>query len=326
MTVPGNVSSLCAPPDYMIGLPKSSMPSICQVIMEGSTDTKADACCPYGLSLPVNPNVPYQPQLPQCSQTLTSPYRMALSSVSSPYTRTITPGGALYADYTFSITSTGFCNADVINQCCNMAVDRVQVTLASSAMVVRTQLNGATMPASLLLVKPVATASSSSALGGGAQLTTMTVSNLGIDGKSSTSASLVLTVRLPAGVDRVPDICASGSPATSTVGNFAYSLLPPVSTAMMCCPASNTLALAPSVVPVSPSTCAPSVSAPLASATMGFNFHEGPVPTSATSTKFTFMVYVQQRQVQQGEDLVRRCVQLVAVHQPRHCAAGLGPG
>ncbi|GAX77958.1 hypothetical protein CEUSTIGMA_g5400.t1 [Chlamydomonas eustigma] len=42
VTVAGNVSSLCAPPDYMLGL-TAGTPSNCQVIMKGSTPSKA-AC------------------------------------------------------------------------------------------------------------------------------------------------------------------------------------------------------------------------------------------------------------------------------------------
>lgn len=279
----GDVASLCAPPDYMLGLPKSAMPPICQVVMQGSTKTKADACCPNGLSLPVNPTVIYQPQPPQCSQSIdTSPYSMALSSVSAPYARTAMPGGSMYADYTFAISPTGSCDSSAINQCCNMAVDRVQITLASSAMVVRTQLNGATLPASSLLVlaSPL-----------GAQSTTLTLSNLGLTGAVASTSSIKLTVRLPSGSNKVPDICAAGSPATATVGNCHYSLLPPVSSAQMCCPTSTTSSLAPSVIPPTPSTCSPSVPAPITSTTMGFNFYEGPVAATATSTKFSFMVY-----------------------------------
>ena len=255
--------------------------------MQGSTPKVKDACCPYGLSQPINPNTVYTPAPPQCSQSVdTSAYKVVLSSVSQPFAGT---AGAQYANYTFSISPTGSaCDATAINQCCDMAVDGVQLTLAASAKIVSTQLNGATLAS-----PSVQLAASNTGFGA---YQTMTVSKLGLTGTAAAS-SVVVMVLLTTGTTKVPNICAAGSPATATVGECIYALLAPASTSPMCCPSASTTALAPGTsaptndTTTAPGSCAPTLSAPLQSTTMGFNYYEGPVAATATSTKFVFMVY-----------------------------------
>ena len=104
VSVTGNASSLCAPPDYLLGISTAGMPALCQVIMQGVTPS-SHACCPHSLTQPENPNTPYVPPVtPQCSASITnSPVNVALSSVSTAFSTSTAPNSPLYANYTFKV-------------------------------------------------------------------------------------------------------------------------------------------------------------------------------------------------------------------------------
>lgn len=195
--------------------------------------------------------------------------------------------------YTLQVNPTGAaCDATAINQCCGMAVEALQLTLASSANVVSTRLNGALLCGTAVQFAPLLAPASSKSPATGLQ--TMTISQLGMANGMTTPSVIVVTVKLPTGTNLVPDICSAGSPSTATVGGCAYAVLPPASTsASLCCPASKTVAVAPTKPGGggSSGTCSPSITVPIQSTTMGFNYYEGPVAASTSSTKFTFMVY-----------------------------------
>ncbi|GAX83954.1 hypothetical protein CEUSTIGMA_g11378.t1 [Chlamydomonas eustigma] len=284
VTVAGNVSSLCAPPDYMLGLPAGT-PPICQVIVEGSTPSKAGACCPFNLAAPINTAVSYIPPTPQCSASLnSSPFSMQLASVSYPFSTISAANSPLSTNYTFSVASSAACNSTAINQCCGMSVGSIEITLSSYAIVQTTFINGA---------KTLNTAQSllSSSNGG---LMVFTIGDLTL--VQGDSLEITLTVALTSGSSAVPDICQLGLPSTATVGACSYTFLPATNSVGggMCCPSSTTLPATPGIN--NTGTCSPSKEVPISQTIMRFSYIEGPVAVSATasspaSTRFTFMVY-----------------------------------
>ncbi|GAX76924.1 hypothetical protein CEUSTIGMA_g4371.t1 [Chlamydomonas eustigma] len=284
VTVAGNASSLCAPPDYMLGL-SSGTPPICQVIMAGSTPSKAGACCPFNLAAPINTAVSYVPPLPQCSAAISSsPFAMQLKSVSYPSSPVIPANTPLATNYTFTVTSSAPCNASAINQCCSMVAGSVKITLASSAVILSTTVNGApnlnTAQAALNSIN--------------SGLMTFTINGLNL--VQGESMEITLLVALKPGSSAVPDICQPGQPESSTVGACSYTFLPAANSVggSMCCPSSTTSSTTPGNN--SATICSPSTEVAISQTIMRFSYIEGPVAVSATpsspaSTRFTFMVY-----------------------------------
>lgn len=285
VTVIGDVQELCPTPDFMIGTPASGM---CQVIVLGSTLSNGPgSCCSYTLARPASLNNNFVAGLPQCSEALSAgPAAVTLRSVSLPFALP-SAGGALASNYTFDVSPQDGCDPTAINQCCDMAYDALELTIAPSVNIVGT----ASGVAGQGLVPAVAAYHAT----GNSQVMAI---RLGTSGTSSGVTTVVVTVLLPTGTSDVPDLCTASDQtdgsAASLVGGCAYTLRSAATTNSMCCPSSATTPLAPGQNPYPPppsGTCQPALQVPVTDTSMGFGYYDGPLPLAASSTTFVFIAF-----------------------------------
>lgn len=280
ITVQGTIprDQLCPTPDFTLGV---HMEGVCQVIVYGtSPSNSAVSCCPNFISEPIVPGDVFVPSAPVCQAELDqSPHRLSLYSVSTPYSQ----GTSKYANYTFVLTSNAACDSTVINSCCQMGVDVIDLDIVSGIKVSKTLVGGVPVQDVTFSPHPDNVA-----------MQVMSIRSIGLASGEipPQGVAIVLTVQVPQTATTARDLCRVKPSADGTVGDCAFALYPSTANSL-CCPAGDTNAVMPGETPVNPpGTCFPEQPAPISDTTMGFNYYEGPIDDAAdVETKFVFLVY-----------------------------------
>ncbi|KAJ9516978.1 hypothetical protein QJQ45_027372 [Haematococcus lacustris] len=283
LTVEGLISQLCPAPDLL------GLPGLCSIIVEASTPSNPEACCPRGLSLPSTDNnwVPPTPGFQCMASMTTSAFAVDLLSVSMPWADSPSTSAV---NYTLLLNRSSTCLTGP-NSCCDMSLSFLTMKMLSSAAVLSVSIQDISARWSSAPMNEPGQDGYMALLVDGLALRAVDTPDAGIP--------MVVTVRVPRNATEIPQLC-SNSTTNGSYGSCSYFLH---SNDGFCCPAGNTNAIAngpvlptPPILPpspppfptVPPGTCDALYPVNIGDTSMTFSYYE--YTTTDSQTEFVFLV------------------------------------